>query len=87
MILQTLLVNREEKGEAGKAEVIASRLYTRSNIKVAKLQIFNRNISKVLEFLMACRLYIRIKMRNVLVKEQVQWILLYVVRCSSQLIT
>ena len=32
---------------------------------------------KVLVFLIACRLYIRIRMRNVAVEKQVQWMQLY----------
>jgi len=45
---------------------------------VAKPLIFNRDVEKVLGFLMACRLSIRIKIRNDLVKEQLQWVLSYV---------
>jgi len=29
-------------------------------------------------FIMACKLYIRMKMRGVTVEEQIQWVLLYV---------
>jgi len=50
---------------------------TESNVKVAKLQTFNRKIGKISEFLMTCGLYIRMRMRNVVV-EKVQWILSYV---------
>ena len=39
------------------------------NIEVAKLQTFNREASKILGFLMTYRLYIKMKMRNILVKE------------------
>ena len=42
---------------------------TESNIDMAKLLIFNRKIEKVLDFLTACRLYIRIRIREVLVEE------------------
>jgi len=66
--LQILLVGRrEEKG----AETIISQLNTESNIEVTKPQIFNGEVSKVLGFLTVCRLYIRIRMRDVLVKKQV----------------
>jgi len=44
---------------------------TRLNIDIVKLLIFNGEAGKVLGFLMACRLFIRIKMRNYLVKKQV----------------
>ena len=43
-----------------------------SNIKVAKPLIFSRKASKVSEFLIVCRLLIRMRMRNNLVEEQVQ---------------
>ena len=45
---------------------------TRSNIDVAKPQIFNREMSKVLGFLIACRLYIKMRMRKVVVEKQIQ---------------
>jgi len=44
---------------------------TRSNIEVAKLQIFNGAANKISVFFTACRLYIRIRMRNVVIEEQV----------------
>ena len=44
---------------------------------VIKLQIFNRTSSKVSGFIMAYRLYLRMKMRGVVVEEQIQWVLLY----------
>ena len=46
--------------------------------EVARLQAFNKISSKILGFVIACRLYIRIKMREVTVEEQIQWMLLYV---------
>jgi len=49
-----------------------SKPNTESNIEVAKLQIFNGTTEKVSEFLMACKLFIRIKMREVAVEEQIQ---------------
>ena len=51
---------------------------TRSNVKVSKPQIFNREMSKVLGFLTACRLYIRMRMRKAVVEKQIQWVLSYV---------
>jgi len=47
----------------------ASRPNIESNIKIAKSLIFNRETSNVVDFLIACRLYIRIKMRNMIVEE------------------
>ena len=55
-------------GEA--AAIISSN--TRSNIKVAKSQMFNGKASKVLDFLTSCRPYIRMKMRKVMVEKQIQ---------------
>ena len=51
-----------------------------SSVKVAKLLIFNRNTSKILGFLIACRLYIRTRLKNTSVKEQIQWVLSYIQR-------
>ena len=39
---------------------------------------FDRTPGKVSGFTTACKLYIRMKMRQVVVKEQIQWILSYV---------
>ena len=46
--------------------------------KVAKPQIFDGMSSKVAGFIMVGKLYIRMKLREELVEEQVQWILSYV---------
>jgi len=51
---------------------------TGSNIEVAKLQIFNRKAGKVLGFLIAYRLYIKIRMKEATIVEQIQWVLLHV---------
>ena len=49
----------------------------RSNIKVTKLQVFDRTISKISGFVLACKLFIRIRLRETLVEEQIQWVLSY----------
>ena len=47
-------------------------------IEVAKPAIFNGKVGKVGGFITACRLFIRMKLREMLVEEQVQWVLSYV---------
>ncbi len=42
------------------------------NTEVAKLQVFNGTISKVLGFVSVCKLFLRIRMRETLVEEQIQ---------------
>ena len=48
------------------------------HMEVAKPAIFNGEAGKVGGFIMACRLYLRMKMRGTSVEEQVQWVLSYV---------
>jgi len=74
--LQALLVTRREVGEEeGEIEAKASKLNTRSNtrsnIEVVKLLIFNGNISRIADFIIVYKLYIRMKIRKVLVEKQV----------------
>ena len=52
----------------------------RSNVEVAKLPIFNGEASRVGGFIMAYILYLRMRMREVTVEEQIQWVLSYVQR-------
>jgi len=49
-----------------------------SHMEVAKPAIFNGEAERVGGFVMVCRLYLRMKMREGTVEEQVQWILSYV---------
>jgi len=46
--------------------------------EVVKLQIFDGTAARVAGFITACKLYIRMRMREEMVEGQIQWILLYV---------
>jgi len=45
---------------------------------VVKLQTSNGEVRQVSEFLIAYRLYIRMKIRDAIVEQQVQWVLSYI---------
>jgi len=42
-----------------------------------RLQEFDGSSGKVARFITACKLYIQMKMRGILVEEQIQWVLSY----------
>ena len=45
---------------------------TGSNIEVAKPLVFNGEVERVGEFIMACKLYLKMRMREATVEEQIQ---------------
>jgi len=47
-------------------------------MEVAKPQLFDRTPSKVVGFVIGCKLYIRNKLVEATVEAQVQWVLSYV---------
>ena len=56
------------EGEVVVAEVSWSN--TRSNVDIAKPLTFNGEAGKIVSFLMACKLFIKIKIRKTAVEEQ-----------------
>ena len=42
-----------------------------SNIEVAKLPVFSREVEKMEKFIMTCKLYLRMKIEGTVVKEQI----------------
>ena len=54
-------------------------------MEVAKPAIFSGKVGKVGGFITACRLYLKMKIREVTVEEQVQWVLSYVQRGSADI--
>jgi len=72
--IQALLAAAEEAGTGG----ATTRFNSGSHMEVAKPAIFNGEAGKVGGFIMACRLFLRMKLRGATVEEQVQWVLSYV---------
>jgi len=58
--------------------VVVPRPNTESNTEVAKLQVFDGTARKFLRFLMLYKLFIRIKMKEDAMEDQIHWILLYI---------
>ena len=74
MQIQALLVAQGGAGAGGAA--IGSN--AGPHMEVAKPAIFNGEVEKVGRFIIACRLFLRMKLRGATVEEQVQWVLSYV---------
>jgi len=71
--IQVLLAVQEGARTGG--EAMGSNMG--SHMEVAKPAIFNGEAGKVGGFIMACRLFLRMKLRGAIVEEQVQWVLSY----------
>jgi len=67
------------EARGGETRVIP-RPSTWSNVEVTISPTFNGSSEKVAGFVMACKLYLRMRMRETMAEEQVQWILTYVQR-------
>ena len=74
MQIQALII----EGAPAGVESTAEGSNKGSNIEIAKPPVFNREASKVGDFIIACRLYLRMRMRRVMVEKQIQWVLSYV---------
>ena len=74
MQIQALLA--VQGGAGARGETTGSNMG--SHMEVAKPAIFNREAGRVGGFIMACRLYIKMKLRGNTVEEQIQWVLTYV---------
>ena len=66
--IQALMAEGIGKGEMAPREVARGA-------EVAKPQIFDRMTTRVAGFITACKLYIRMRMREETVEGQIQWIL------------
>ena len=76
--IQALLAVAEGAGAEVGGERRATGSNTGSHMEVAKPAIFNGEVGRVEGFMTAYRLYLRMKIREVTVEEQVQWVLSYV---------
>jgi len=70
--IQALLAGRAMEGE-GTRDIGRG-----GGVEVVKPQIFDGTVVRIAGFITACKLYIRMKMREESVEGQVQWILSYV---------
>jgi len=52
--------------------VVALESSTRSNIRVVKPLMFNRDAIKISDFIMVCRLYLIMRIKNTAAEKQIQ---------------
>jgi len=78
--IQALLAAEGGRARSAERGIMGSNIG--SQMKVAKPAIFNRKAERVGGFVIACRLYLKMKMREATVEEQVQWVLSYVQKGS-----
>jgi len=74
--IQALLAAGGGRAESTERGTMGSNIG--SQMEVAKLAIFNGEVERIGGFVIVCRLYLRMKMREVTVEEQVQWVLSYI---------
>ena len=61
----------------GRAEGAAALAQPNTQMEVVRPQEFNGSFGKIAGFITACKLYIWMKMRRILVEKQIQWVLSY----------
>jgi len=72
------LVRIQELLKILRRKAAETKARNRSQAEMATMPLFDREISKVEGFVMACKLYVRIRMRETTIEDQVQWVLIYV---------
>ena len=68
---------------AGGREGVAREVGRKGEAEVAKPPIFDGMSSKIARFIIACKLYIKMRMREESVEGQIQWILSYIQRGAA----
>ena len=67
--IQALIIG-EVEGAGAEKEAMESNM--RSQMEIVKLPVFNGEAGRVGEFITTCKLYLRMKIREAMVEEQVQ---------------